>query len=148
MNEKSLPLYFDFFNEIGIIAQLSRALMEERLELGLLVSHFSVLNHLLRVGDGKTPLEIARAFQVPKTTMTHTLAGLTRHKLVAIRPNPNDGRSKCIWITEEGRKFRQRAIASMAPDIAKVLGDISADEIENVVTTLREIRKTMDDSRG
>jgi hypothetical protein len=36
--------------------------------------HFSVLNHLMRVEDGRTPLELARAFQVPKTTLS-TLAG-------------------------------------------------------------------------
>ncbi len=73
------PPIFALFNEIGIINQLAAALFESRLPPGVLVSHFSVLNHLIRVRDGATPLQLANAFQVPKTTMTHTLAGLETH---------------------------------------------------------------------
>jgi hypothetical protein len=70
---------FPLFNEIGIIEQLSRARFEARLPQGVTGPHFSVLNHLMRVADGRTPLELARAFQVPKTTLSHTLgAGETR----------------------------------------------------------------------
>ena len=70
MDKPDLGLYFVFFNEIGIIEQLIRNLLEKKLPKGFLISHFSVLNHLIRVKDGQTPLVIARAFQVPKTTMT------------------------------------------------------------------------------
>ncbi|MEZ5791707.1 MAG: hypothetical protein R3D34_13310 [Nitratireductor sp.] len=76
-------VYFQFFNEIGIISQLGSAIMEALLPPGFLISHFSVLNHLTRVCDGRTPLEIARAFQVPKTTMTHTLSGLGKARTCA-----------------------------------------------------------------
>jgi DNA-binding MarR family transcriptional regulator len=92
-------LYFELFNEIGILAQLSRALFEARLPKGLTVPHFSVLNHLVRLGDGKTPLALARAFQVPKTTRTHTLSGLEARGLVDLAPNPRDGRSKRVRLT-------------------------------------------------
>ena len=97
-------LYFEFFNEIGIIEQLSRTLFEGRLPRGVLVSHFSILNHLIRVADGRTPLELARAFQVPKTTMSHSLGLLTKRGWVEMRPNPSDARSKCVWITQAGRQ--------------------------------------------
>ena len=82
MDRQDLGLYFVFFNEIGIIEQLIRALLEAKLPKGFLISHFSVLNHLIRVKDGQTPLVISRAFQVPKTTMTHTLSILERHALI------------------------------------------------------------------
>ena len=78
MTDKHLALYFQLFNEIGILSQLSRAMFEARLEHGFLLPHFSVLNHLIRVGDGKTPLNLSHAFQVPKASMTHTLAGLAK----------------------------------------------------------------------
>jgi hypothetical protein len=70
--------FFTFFNEVGIIAQLSRAVLEAHLPDGVSASQFSILNHLIRVSDGRTPLELAKAFQVPKTTMTSTLSGATR----------------------------------------------------------------------
>ena len=61
MDKEALGYYFALFNEIGIIGQLSRAVMEAELPDGLLASHFSVLNHLIRVKDGQTPLKLAQA---------------------------------------------------------------------------------------
>ena len=55
-----------FFLEVGILAQLSRARLSLRLPPGISVSQFSVLNHLVRVRDGGTPLELARAFRFRK----------------------------------------------------------------------------------
>ncbi|MEM9975891.1 MAG: helix-turn-helix domain-containing protein, partial [Pseudomonadota bacterium] len=85
MPDSPLETYFTFFNEVGIIGQLSRTLLERHLPKGYLLPHFSVLNHLIRVRDGPTPLALARAFQVPKTSMTHTLAGLERGGLIEMR---------------------------------------------------------------
>ena len=73
MPETNPAVFFEVFNEIGIIEQLSRAVLEARLPDGLIAPHFTVLNHLVRVKDGQTPVHMARAFQVPKTSMTHTL---------------------------------------------------------------------------
>ena len=53
---------FAFFNEVGILAQLSRAVFEARLPEGFSVPQFSVLNHLERVRDGQTPLALAQAY--------------------------------------------------------------------------------------
>jgi len=147
LNNKSLALYFTLFNEIGIISQLSRALLDARLPEGLLGSHFSVLNHLIRVRDGQTPLVLARAFQVPKTTMTHTLSGLEARNLVEMRPNPDDGRSKCVWLTDSGRKFRDQAIADLSPDLARFSGQLSEKQVAALVSELTAIRKIMDSNR-
>ena len=64
---------FGFFTEIGIINQLSTALFAKSLPNGVHPSHFSILNHLARRGDGTPPLRIASAMQVTKNTMTHSL---------------------------------------------------------------------------
>ena len=83
---------FGFFTEVGIINQLASRLLESHLPKGLLISHFGVVNHLMLRGDGHTPLAIANAQQVPKTTMTHTLAGLQKAGFIAFQPNPKDAR--------------------------------------------------------
>ena len=147
MDNKTTGLYFSFFNEIGIIEQLSRVLFESKLPPGFLVSHFSVLNHLIRVQDGPTPLRLANAFQVPKTTMTHTLSVLEKHGLVEMRPNPQDGRSKCVWLTEAGRKFRDRAIAAMAPEMAVLADRFPPEFIAGLVAGLARIRDFLDRQR-
>ena len=147
MPDRKLGLYFKLFNEIGILEQLSRAMFEARLPPGMLVSHFAVLNHLIRVGDGRTPLELARAFQVAKTTMTHTLAGLDAAGLIEMRPNPDDQRSKQVWITDAGRTFRENAINSLAPDIAEISGHFAEDRVAEIVPHLEALRQILDDRR-
>jgi DNA-binding MarR family transcriptional regulator len=139
---------FSFFNEVAIIGQLSGSLFERRLPDGFLVSHFGVLNHLARLGDSKTPLDLARAFQVPKTTMTHTLAGLERAGYIRFAPNPADGRSKCVLLTEAGRAFRDVAITRIAPDLAEIARVIPTDRIGAVLPLLAEMRAWLDDERG
>jgi DNA-binding MarR family transcriptional regulator len=139
--------YFAFFNEIGIIAQLSRAAFEARLPDGITLPHFSVLNHLVRLGDGRTPLQIAKAFQVPKTSMTNTLAGLEARGLVEMRPNPKDARSKCVWLTAAGRAFREEAIRLMAPDMAELARKFPPQVIADMVPRLAEIRAALDSAR-
>ncbi len=144
MAKPDLGLYFRFFNEIGIIEQLARNLLESRLPAGFLVSHFSVLNHLVRVRDGQTPLVLARAFQVPKTTMTHTLAILERHGLVEIKPNPDDRRSKRVFLTDKGIEFREQAIADFAPELEAVCAAYPAERMAEIVPELTEIREFLD----
>ena len=144
MDNASRHTLFSFFNEIGIIAQLSRAAMEARLPKGLTLPHFSVINHLIRVSDGQTPLALAKAFQVPKTTMTHTLSGLLDHGLVDMRPNPKDGRSKTVWLTEAGRQFRETAIRSIDPDMSAIKSAIPEEKIAQILPVLAEVRDFMD----
>ena len=133
-----------FFLEVGILSQLSRAMFDLRLPPGIAVAQFSVLNHLVRVRDGRTPLDLARAFQVPKTSMTHSLAVLERHGLIRLAPNPADGRSKCAFITAEGRTFRQAALEALAPDIRALAARFPAARLAGVLPTLTELRRIMD----
>lgn len=147
MDNDTRTLFFSFFNEVGIIAQLSRTALEARLPKGLTLPHFSVVNHLIRVKDGQTPLALATAFQVPKTTMTHTLGGLTAHGFVEIRPNPDDGRSKTVWLTDAGRRFREDAIRSIDPDIEVFKSQYPEDKIREIVPELAAIRALLDAAR-
>ncbi len=144
MDKPDLGLYFVFFNEVGIIEQLGRNLLEARLPDGFLISHFSVLNHLVRVQDGQTPNALASAFQVPKTTMTHTLAVLERHDLVEMHPNPDDRRSKRVFLTDAGRGFRERAIADIGPDLEALQAAYPAERMARIVPELAEIRQFLD----
>lgn len=138
---------FTLFNEIGIINQLTRVLFEASLPPGIQISHFSVINNLVRVGDGTTPLKLARAFQVAKTTMTHTLSGLEKRGYISLQPNPRDGRSKCVFLTDAGLEFRNKAIAALDPDISAFAEVFPVDLIAETTEVLSRIRKYLDTSR-
>jgi len=146
--EPDTALYFVLFNEIGIIEQLVRAMLERQLPPGLIVPHFTVLNHLIRVEDGRTPQDLARAFQVPKTTLTHTLAGLEAAGLVQMRANPADGRSKQVWITAAGRALRAQVIAGMGPTFARLSASFPPDQVSAILPTLTALRRWLDADRA
>ncbi len=121
--------------------------MDANLPKGLATSHFGIINHLIRVGDGKTPLQLARAFQVPKTTMTHTLAGLEKHGLIEMRPNERDARSKCVWLTQKSEEFRDQTIKKLRPKMVNIMAQFPAEKIASLVGDLAEIRKVLDENR-
>jgi DNA-binding MarR family transcriptional regulator len=139
--------YFELFNEIGIIAQLTRTIMEQRLPDGLSQPHFTVLNHLVRLGDGATPGQLAHAFQVPRNSMTNTLAGIEKRGLIELRPNPDDARSRHVFLTEAGRSFRERAIDSLSQDIARFAEKVPLQDIEAVIPAFAAMRKVLDENR-
>lgn len=135
---------FSFFNEIGIINQLSSSLFQKRLSDGVTVAQFSVLNHLTRVQDGQTPLVLASAFQVPKTTMTHTLASLENRGLIEMKPNADDGRSKCVWLTNTGQNFREEAIVSLAEDMKRLAPQLDTDAMIKAIPMLVKVRSVLE----
>ena len=148
MSDPKTAELFAFFNEIGIIEQLSRAVLEARLPDGLIAPHFTVLNHLSRLGDGRAPIDMARAFQVPKTSLTHTLKGLEERGLIELRPNPADGRSKLVYLTEAGSTLRNNTIASMGPEFQRMAEGFDLDRLTEVLPVLRELRVFMDEDRN
>lgn len=147
MPDRVMSDYFRLFNEIGIIGQLSRTLLEARLPPGFVMAQFTVLNHLVRVGDGRTPLAIAQAFQVPKNSMTHSLGVLEREGLIELRPNPQDGRSKLVCLTDAGRRFREEVIAAFAPDVARIAEAFPPDEVARLLPALERLRQVLDADR-
>lgn len=148
MPDRMMPDYFRLLNEIGIIGQLSRALLEARLPPGFVAAQFSVLNHLVRLGDGSTPLSIAQAFQVPKNSMTHSLGVLEREGLIETRKNPQDGRSKLVYITPKGRAFRDEVIGALAPDITRVAAAVPPEVVARLLPDLEALRKFLDADRN
>lgn len=140
-------LTFQFFNEIGIIQQLATTAFNRRLPDGLHVSHFSILNHLIRLGDGKTPQSLSDAFQVSKGTMTHTLGALSKRHFIKLTPHPTDGRSKVVFLTDEGRMFHAGAIASLAPLMELMEQKLNLDDVDDMLPKLRKIREVLDNNR-
>jgi len=147
MDKNTIGGYFQFFTEIGIINQLVSSKLAEHLPSGILPSHFGVLNHLARVGDGSAPAVIANAFQVPRTTMTHMLSVLEKHEFVELGPNPKDGRSKSVFITEKGEAFRMEAIQRLAVGFQDFTDAFPLEELGPSLGKLVEVREYLDKER-
>ena len=147
MDEKQRRTAFAFFNEVGIINQLATSAFNKRLPDGLHISHFSVLNHLVRLGEGKTPLSLANAFQVTKGTMTHTLTTLRTRGFVRFASHETDGRSKLVYLTDKGRAFREQAIVSLDSAFEALDDVLDIRDLETMLPQLTELRRVLDENR-
>ena len=145
--QENQRLVFQFFNEVGIIQQLAVTAFNRRLTDKMHVSHFSVLNHFVRLGDGKTPLALSRAFQVTKGTMTNTLSGLLESGYIRFEPHATDGRSKLVYITEAGRTFQKDAIDRLGPVFRMLEKEMGVEKLIEVLPILREVREILDTNR-
>lgn len=141
------PTLFTFFNEIGIIDQLARTAFERVLPKGMTVPQFSVLNHFVRLGGPRTPAQLASSFQVSRATMTNTLKRLDEAGLIVAHRDPNDGRSKKIDITQEGRDMRERSIANLIPLLSEMAKRLDIPSLAQVIPTLQAARMELDNSR-
>jgi DNA-binding MarR family transcriptional regulator len=141
------PLVFTLFNELGIIQQLARAEFERMLPDGLHLSHFSVLNHFVRLDRTESPAQLASAFQVTRGAMTNTVGWLDRHGLVTVTPDPSDGRAKIVAITTAGRHMRDKAVAALGNAAQRLESAFPPNEIAEHLPFLQRLRVFLDENR-
>ena len=138
---------FGFFTEIGIISQLSTAMLAKSLPDGVHPSHFSILNHLARMGDGKPPARIAAAMQVTKNTMSHSLKVLVDRGFITVGPDPDDGRGKLVYLTGAGHQFRNEAIAHVTETFGHVIQAEQLEIMGRIRGDLAKLRQHLDENR-
>ena len=143
-DEKTEDIAVALFGELFMADQLARNRISKVLPKGMELSHFSVLNHLARVNDERTPAQLARAFHVTRGAMTNTLNRLEWAGHVHIRPDWDDARRKFVAISPSGRAARDAAVQAVAPLIAEVVQALGADRVRAVLPVLREMRTRLE----
>ena len=137
-------LAVSLFSEILMADQLARARLTKALPKGMELSHFSVLNHLARSNEERSPAQLARLFHVTRGAMTNTLNRLEIAGHVHIRPDWDDARRKRVAISPAGLRARDQALATIAPVLAEVVERIGPDRVREVVPVLRELRISLE----
>lgn len=141
------PVAFKVFNEIGIIAQLTRTTLEKSAPDEISGAGFAVLNHLERMEGDWSPARLARAFQVTKGAMTNTLQRLEAAGCIKVRTDPEDARAKIVTLTAKGKKMRDATLARLAPSFASIAAQIPVEVFERLLPYLARIRAVLDAAR-
>ncbi|MCZ8321971.1 MAG: MarR family winged helix-turn-helix transcriptional regulator [Novosphingobium sp.] len=142
------PKVFQLFTEIGIIDQLAGNAFERAMPDGMTRAQFTVLHHLYRRGmPSQSPAVLAAAIQVSRATMTSTLGRLAARGLVAIEPDPADGRGKQVRLTSAGEAMRRDCIAAVAPLLPLAEAALAPAELDRVLALLRKLRMRLDAAR-
>ena len=147
--EELAALRFQVLNWIGIVAQLSSTLVNQRLApMDLSYSQFVILNHMtFRGQDGLTITDIARAIQAPQPGVTKTVQKLLDKKLMKAVPNPEDGRSKILFLTSAGKRLRAKAVKDLSEMAAPPFEGISASRLRAMLADLDKLKIWFDDHR-
>ena len=136
-----------FFNEITSIDQLVKTLVGKVLPDDVHPSHFAIILHLTRIGDGKTPLSLANAMQVTKATMSHSLKVLEKRGFIETLPSETDARSKHVFLTQVGWSFHAAAIEALSRAFGHFLRDEHRQIMIEMMPGLTTIRNLLDDNR-
>ena len=139
-SERNEDIAVALFGELFMADQLARNRISRALPRGMQLSHFSVLNHLARSNDERTPAQLARSFHITRGAMTNTLARLEWAGHIHIRPDWNDARQKFVAISPAGRAARDAAVQVVTPLIADMVAALGADRVRPLLSVLRELR--------
>lgn len=127
--------------------QLARNRLSKALPKGMELSHFSVLNHLARSSEEKTPAQLARVFHVTRGAMTNTLNRLEWAGHIHVRPDWDDARRKMVSISSAGRAARDAAISVIAPILADTISEIGAERVRKALPVIREMRLRLENDQ-
>ena len=133
-----------FFSEMFAADQMLRNQISRALPKGMELSHLSVLNHLARSREERTPAELARRFYVTRGAMTNTLARLERAGHVHIRPDWDDARRKMVAISPAGKQACDAAISAIAPVLSQAMAEIGGDRVRSALQVMRELRQGLE----
>lgn len=133
------------FSEILTNEQLIRHRLGRVLPKGMEISHFSVLNHLARSSEERSPAQLARLFHVTRGAMTNTLGKLHWAGYVHIRPDWEDARRKMVAISPAGRQARDVALAAITPLISEMFEELGDDKVRATLPVLRKLRAKLSD---
>lgn len=78
------------------------------------------------------------------TSLSRTLRSLEKKKLIKREPNPNDGRSVLIYLTEKGKINRDAsrvAVLKFNEAIKNEIGDKSLENFHNTIEKINELIK-------
>ncbi|MDQ4095291.1 MAG: MarR family transcriptional regulator [Actinomycetota bacterium] len=117
------------------INRVLSALYDERLrDLGISVGQLDMLVTLMMAEPAMRPIDLARAMQMERSTVTRNIAKLEALGLVEVRPGTGR-RERLLFVTRKGQRLVSRAEAhwTRAQDDAKrLLGSAGVSALETL----------------
>jgi len=132
-------------NNIAIMIRIASVQFERHsqqylAEYGLTFSQFAILKYLmLREGMPIRQVDIEKFFVMTNPTVTGILNNLEKKDMIRRCPNPHDGRSKLIVMTEKARAFAPQVDAIREKINESFIQELTEEEKEQMRILLRKI---------
>lgn len=123
--------------------QLSRSLVSRALAgTGWRGDDYAVAS-LLRAGGPSTLTAMAAGLGMPLTTMAGFLRRLEAAGVIVRRPNPRDGRSQIVELSEDGDRALDEAIPRFTAAYRAFLAELAADS-EEIFAALDQLQRALE----
>ncbi len=136
-----------FDTPVPLINMASRAfsrLGERRVKaLGFNIGQLPVL-YMLRNGARMSQRDLAKFAKIEQPSMAQMLARMERDGLIRRTPDPADGRSSLISLTDEAIAKLPTARQALEEGRERVLSGFSADEVQTLVQLMRRLNQNLD----
>lgn len=125
--------------QVNLLARMMEQALAARIKQhGVVPGQFAQLLALYR-SDGQSVTDLAAAVAIEHSTMSRTLARMERDGLVVSRPNPDDGRSRRIYLTEQARSLESALKAEAAAVNRDFQALLSPDQSAQLLTLLKTV---------
>ena len=111
-------------------------------QFGVNVTEWRIMS-LLAIEPGIPAARICHVIGFDKGPVSRTLAGLEKRGLVAIRTDPDDGRTHSISLTARGRATHDKVIVAAFERERRLLSCLSKDEREVLIDLLRRLHENL-----
>jgi len=88
---------------------------------------------------------IARNMGLTRQSVRRLVHEMEREGLVRFAPNPHHERAQLVVLTAKGKSAFDAAMRRQEPWASSVMGGLTGQQIEIALTTLRSIRRQLDD---
>jgi DNA-binding MarR family transcriptional regulator len=109
---------------------------------GVNVTEWRIMS-LLAIEPGIPASRICHVIGFDKGPVSRTLAALEKRGLVAIRTDPNDGRSHSISLTVRGRATHDKVIVAALAREQRLLACLDREEREVLIDLLRRLHENL-----
>jgi DNA-binding MarR family transcriptional regulator len=139
------------FAVIGRISRLARLVEGEHEAVfaahDLNAGEFDVLAALRRSGPpyGLTPTDLSAALMVTSGGMTKRLTALEDHGLIHREPDPNDGRSIAVSLTDGGRQLVDAVLNDHSANQERLLSGLTKRERTELAALLEKLAVSLGD---
>ncbi|MED1201875.1 MarR family winged helix-turn-helix transcriptional regulator [Heyndrickxia acidicola] len=134
-------------DDIGFTASTTskkiKALVSKSLKAyNVTAEQWTVLKQLSFV-SGINQKELSQRTDKDQATLTKILDLLEQNHFIVRLPNPEDRRSFCIQITDEGRRLVEKVIPDIEGLYEKILNHLSKEQLDNFMEVLLQIQQNI-----
>ncbi len=98
---------------------------------------------LISFNEGADQQFLADETLKAKSSIAALMKNMGKAGLIARVPDPNDGRNKCVYLTDKGKALAEQGQAILTAEGKKVLEGQEKEDLEKIISVLSELTERM-----